>query len=274
MNAIRHILMHVDSSDQVLGRLAVCKALAERFGAKVTALYAVTPWLLQYPVLLDAGGVATQLSDWDEERRQAAHERVTKAMAGDDALRWAQLEDQSPFDFANEALYADLMVLGRRDQDGPSKDDVPADFLAHAILHSGKPALVLPADTSFTRAPKVVLVAWNGSRESARALTAAMPFMHEAQAVHVLHVRTGAHDDGGLDALAFQLRAHGVEAVFHSAVGRADDAGPLLLDMARDLKADLIVMGCYGHSRAREWVLGGTTRTMLSKAPLPVLMAH
>jgi nucleotide-binding universal stress UspA family protein len=218
--------------------------------------------------------VATQLSQWDEERRQAAHDRVTKAIAGNDAIRWAQLEDQSPFDFAKEALYADLMVLGRRDQAGPGKDDVPADFLAHAILHSGKPALVLPGDVSFTQAPKVVLVAWNGSRESAHALTAAMPFIQEAEAVHVLHVQTGARDEAGLDALAFQLRAHGIEASFRSVLGSGEDAGALLLDMARDLKADLIVMGCYGHSRAREWVLGGATRTVLSKAALPVLMAH
>jgi nucleotide-binding universal stress UspA family protein len=275
MNPIRHILMHVDSSDQVLNRLATCRALADRCGAKVTALYAVTPWLLLYPVSMDVGGsVAAQLSEWDADRLAATHERVSRAIEGDAAIRWAQLDSETPFDFSREALYADLMVLGRRPKDGPGKDDVPADFLSHVLFHSGKPALVLPPDVVVAQPPKTVLIAWKGTRESAAALTAAMPFIKEAKSVHVVLGRVGVQDDDGLDALDFHLRTHGISATFHSEPAGGTDAGPLLLDKAHALNADLLVMGCYGHSRAREWVLGGTTRTVLAHATLPVLMAH
>jgi nucleotide-binding universal stress UspA family protein len=276
MNPYRHILMHVDSSAQVLNRLSVCRALAARFGAEVTALYAVTPWLLLYPVAMDAGGgVAAQLSEWDGDRLKTTHERILEAVGGDPAIRWAQLDDQSPFEFANEALYADLLVLGRRPQDGSANDDVPSDFVSHVILHSGKPVLVLPPDQEDFPASKVVLVGWNGTRESASALTAAMPFLQEAKDVHVVSGQGGGTvDNGGPDALDHFLRLHDIHASFHSPQAAGSDAGQLLLDQARILGADLLVMGCYGHSRAREWILGGTTRTVLANATLPVLMAH
>lgn len=275
MSQIRHILMHVDSSEQSLDRLAYCRMLAARFEAQVTALYAVTPWLLLYPVAMDIdGGVAAQLSTWDEERLKTTHARFLKAIGADDQVRWAQLDSETPFDFASEALYADLMVLGHRSKDGPSRDDVPHDFNTHAILHSGKPALILPPGYVGSRFPEVVLVGWNASRESAAALSAAMPFLKEAKEVHVAYHTEQPQDNQVLDALCQFLRLHDVDATSHFHMERGHDTGNMLLDQAGDLRADLLVMGCYGHSRAREWALGGATKTVLDEALLPVLMAH
>lgn len=275
MNPIRHILMHVDSSEHTLNRLAVCRALSTRFGARVTALYATTPWLLLYPMSADGlGNVAAQLSDWDAQRLKTTEARISAAIAGDSAIRWARLESETPFDFAKEAVYADLLVLGRRDPDDAARDDVPSDFVPHAIVHSGKPALVLPPGENDVSPPGIILVAWNGSREAAAALTAALPFLHEANEVHIAHCSGDAADDGGFVKLTSYLRLHGIEPQFHSLPSAGRDAGAALLDQARAMRADLLVMGCYGHSRAREWVLGGTTRTILAKATLPVLMAH
>ena len=81
-------------------------------------------------------------------------------------------------------------------------------------------------------------------------------------------------DGSGLDALDRHLRQHDVYATFHTLLTAEGDAGQLLLDQARNLNADLLVMGCYGHTRVREWVLGGATKTVLASATLPVLMAH
>jgi len=275
MSPFRHILLHVDSSAQTLNRLSVCRALAARFGAEVTALYAVTPWLLLYPIGMDvAGEVATQLSEWDAERLTKTHERILEAAGGDKAVRWAQLDDQSPFEFAAEALYADLLVLGRRVEGDPSKDDVPRDFLSHVILHSGKPVLVLPPDRADLDAPQIVVIGWNGTRESASALTASIPFLVGAKDVHVVSGSDRKQDGSSLDALDRYLRLHDVYASFHTLPTADGNAGQLLLDQARILGADLLVMGCYGHSRVREWVLGGATRTVLDNATLPVLMTH
>lgn len=275
MTPIRHILMHVDSSERVLNQLALCRSLSARFGAKVTAMYAVTPWLLRYPVYAEGlGAVAAQLSEWDVERLKTTEARITAAIAADKSIQWSKLESDSPFDFAKEAVYADLLVLGQRDPDDPAKDDVPSDFAPHAIVHSGRPALVLPPGEGDVNPPKIILVAWNGSRESAAALTAALPFLYGAKEVHVAHCSSDAADEGGFSKLTYYLRLHGVEPLFHSLPSAGRDSGVALLDQAREVKADLLVMGCYGHSRAREWVLGGTTRTVLANATLPVLMAH
>lgn len=275
MSPIRHILMHVDSSEQSLHRLAYCRGLAERLGAKVTALYAVTPWLLMYPLATDLdGSVAIQLSQWDRERLKTTHERFLTALADDRTCRWAQLDSDSPFEFAKEALYADLMVLGRRSKEDPARNDVPGDFNTHAILHSGKPAVILPPGATPCRFPEVVLVAWSARPESAAALSAALPFLQAAKEVHVVHGSSLTHDDSGLDALSNHLLMHGVEARVKFLTTTAHDVGRLLLDQARDVRADLLVMGCYGHSRTREWVLGGATQTVLADAMIPVLMMH
>ncbi len=275
MSSYRHILMHADSSVQAVNRVGVCRALAARFGAEVTVLYAVTPWLLRYPAALDASGaIATQLSQWDQERLTETHERILNAASGDSAVRWARLDEDSPLEFAKEALYADLLVLGQRLKDDPSREDVPPGFLSHVILRSGKPVLVLPPHQSDLPQPRVVLIGWNGTRESASALTASMPWLKEAQAVHVVCEQRPGQGDGEVQALDRLLRLHGLEATFHTPPPDERDAGQLLLDQARQLGADLLVMGCYGHSRAREWVLGGATRTVLEEATLPVLMVH
>jgi nucleotide-binding universal stress UspA family protein len=99
--------------------------------------------------------------------------------------------------------------------------------------------------------------------------------MQGARSVHVLLARwTDDDDPDGLNIERY-LRCHGIDAVLHADAGHgADAAGDALLALARDVSADLLVMGCYGHSRARELVLGGATRTVLQSMMLPVLMAH
>ena len=123
---------------------------------------------------------------------------------------------------------------------------------------------------------QTVVIAWKPTREAARAVSAAVPLLQRARRVHVMawgedeEQVTGARLD--LDGY---LKLRGVEPVWHREGGEEPaDLGDLLLSRAFDLEADLLVMGCYGHSRAREWVLGGTSRTVLRSMTLPVLMAH
>lgn len=119
------------------------------------------------------------------------------------------------------------------------------------------------------------MIAWKPTRESAHAVTAAIPFLRHSKRIHL----TLSDEDGAIaeqaTALEGYLRLHGVQAPIqrHSSVS-AETPGDGLLSLAADVGADLLVMGCYGHSRARKLVLGGASRTVLKSMTLPVLMAH
>jgi len=122
---------------------------------------------------------------------------------------------------------------------------------------------------------ETVVIAWKPTREAARAVSAAVPLLQRARRVHVLSWNQEEDGIGGgrLDLDGY-LKLRGIEPAWHREDREPDFLGELLLTRAFDLNADLLVMGCYGHSRAREWVLGGTSRTVLQSMTLPVLMAH
>lgn len=117
-----------------------------------------------------------------------------------------------------------------------------------------------------------MLVAWKETRTSARAVSAALPWLQWAGQVHA--VRFGEDVEGQLQSLQDYLQAHGVHIKPHAGGPEDSDVGERLLSMAADVGADLLVMGCHGHGRTREWVPGGATRTVLASMTLPVLMAH
>lgn len=278
MNPLRHVLVHVDGSERALERLKFAQRVAASFSARITALYAVTPWLVLYPALHegDQSAVAT-LSRLDTERRARAHAAFQSATEGIPNVCWDEVRTQSPYDFAQHALHADLLVLGQSVPVPHGNREVPDDFVPSILEHSGKPALIVPAKGYFSgQAIRSVLIAWNGSRESARALNAAWPFLADAQEVHVAMLGDPVDEDPATRAhLERYLGLHDIKPIWH--VRRPESAhgvGTTLLSLAEDVKADLLVMGCYGHSRAREWVLGGATRTVLHDMSLPVLMAH
>jgi nucleotide-binding universal stress UspA family protein len=123
-----------------------------------------------------------------------------------------------------------------------------------------------------------VLVGWDSSREATRAINDAMPLLQAAQAVTVLAIDptdgpAGHGEMPGAD-IALHLARHGVKATIESTVSAGIGIGNVLLSRASDLGADLLVMGAYGHSRVRELVLGGSTRTVIESMTLPVLMSH
>ncbi len=123
-----------------------------------------------------------------------------------------------------------------------------------------------------------MLVAWNGARESARALHDAMPFLAGAEHVAVLRIANAPTvseaNRQSLARVARMLERHGIKARLEATGSESDDLGEVLLDAARAERADLLVMGCYGHSPLREFVLGGATRHVLHHMDIPVLMSH
>ncbi|SFC26026.1 Universal stress protein family protein [Polaromonas sp. OV174] len=273
MQTPKSILLHLDSSARAAERIKVASQLADAFEAEVTCLPFTMSALARYPFALEgAAETMAVILEMDKECRDKAFATFVAAGAGSPRLKWTEPLSDAPWGYARRSLYFDLMILGQRDADDPAAGELPADFLPSLLVESGRPALILPSTGLIAPIGRTVLVAWKETREAARAVSAALPWLHGADRVHV--VCYGESADASLHALQGYLALQGVSAVLHPGGSEQDDAGNYLLSMAADLGADLLVMGCYGHSRAREWVLGGATRTILQSMTLPVLMSH
>ncbi len=276
MNPIRLILVHLDGAPAGVARLRAARALAEQQGAAVRAVFAVTPMVVAAPYAFPPGvEFAALMAECDQDRRALARAQFDGEAGRDGRIEWVEAEGEPGWALSQAALCADLLVLGQRED--PSRRNVPADFVESVLMQSGKPALVLPYIETRPGPPRVALVAWKNTRESARALSDALPLLQRAEQVHVAlwpeHEEQERPDEGAPDPLAY-LQRHGVRARAHHGGKARGLVGELLLSLAADLGADLLVMGCYGHGRAREWVMGGASRTVLSSMTLPVLMVH
>lgn len=275
------ILVHLDASACAAQRLSLARELGSRHGAQVTALYAVTPSLVELPFTPEIGAsVAADMRAIDEGRlaRARAVFDGEQNQPGASAA-WAQvLESPVMGVFARQALHADLLVLGQHNPGGDAGENVPADFVEGVLALSGKPALVLPYIGARKTLGDIVAIAWKPTRESARAVAGAMPLLQGGKQVHVISWGEDGSDDPSVEGARLDLnrwlKSRGVTPVWHRQNKEPQDMGDLLLSQAFDLNADLLVMGCYGHSRTREWVLGGTSYTVLKSMTLPVLMAH
>lgn len=275
---LTQLLVHLDASPQAEHRLEAACRIGQSHAAAITGLYAVTPSFLALPFAPEVGpSMAAALREMDDELRTRARATFDRVLAkpGMQAA-WAEVGEYPIMDvFAQQALYVDLLVLGQHDPASTAATGVPVDFAEFVMVASGKPALILPYIGVPSSIGDTVVLAWKPTREAARAVSVALPMLQRAKRVHVLSwsVADEAVSGQRLDLDSY-LQLHGVNATWHRETGEPELLGEVLLSRAFDLEADLLVMGCYGHSRAREWVLGGTSRTVLQSMTLPVLMAH
>jgi nucleotide-binding universal stress UspA family protein len=160
----------------------------------------------------------------------------------------------------------------------PETDNFDRNYLQAVIFDSGRPTLLLPSGKSCKRlgALHTVVVAWDFSREAARALADALPILKLAKQVYILtvlgekHIKTTAR----IGDLQKYLEAHAVSAVFEEILLKDRKIGDLLASHVSDANADMLVMGAYGHSRFREFALGGATRAMIENTPVPLFLSH
>lgn len=277
------ILTLMDGGQAAVQRARIAATLAARFDARLTGVF-------PQPAL--------PLSAWDEPvywgmppvippavppEILAAHERRTEAQGEEARLAfeaaaaaagcrsdWRVLSPDTGAGVVELTRRTDLTVLppGRLPTVGPA--GVAATDLA---LGGGGPALILPDRVADPAPGRRVVVAWNGGREAARALRDAWPFLSRAESVHVVVVVPG-EAEGPDSLLQRYFEDHGCTA--EVVVVREADAGAAdaLRRQAEVLKADLIVMGLYGHSRLRETVLGGVSHDLLRDPPVALLVSH
>jgi len=178
---------------------------------------------------------------------------------------------------AHRAHYADLAIVAGAIGD-TAEATVPRAYFAALLLESGRPVLVVPPRCKTRMPPRRIVVAWRPTIECARAIHDALPLLSLAEAVDLLVVdpEGGEHGDGkqpGAD-IGSHLARHGakVNVVLRKSRGRA--ISEVVLEHAREMRAELIVAGGYGHSRLREWAMGGVTRELLISASIPVFFSH
>ena len=167
----------------------------------------------------------------------------------------------------------DLSVVGQIE---PGKETLEVMLPETALFGSGRPVLVVPYIQKEGMKLDRTLICWDGSRAAARAIGDAMPFLVRTKSIDVLSVmksETARKELPGAD-IAHHLARHNLKVDFKRIVANDQDIGNTILSTAADLGSDMIVMGGYGHSRLREFVLGGATRAILNAMTVPVLMSH
>lgn len=276
----KDVLVVLEPSARSQGRIEIAAAFAERFGAHLIGLCplpAVEPGAKGFSLN------SSLFSPVYREIREAARQQAgALQQAFDEAARrrgisaeWRGVNEGIDANPAVHARYCDLAILGQLDVERPEIGQSRPEDVAIA---SGRPILVLPYVGQYETIGRQVLVGWNTSREATRAVADAMPLLEAAETVTVLSIdpREGpaAHGEVPGADISLHLARHGVNAVVERTVSADVPAGQVLLSRAADLGADLLVMGAYGHSRARELLVGGATRSILESMTLPVLMAH
>ena len=283
------VLLHIDDSAGRTARIEAAASITQACGGHLTgvALTGVSRLLYQNQPDLDADPNLSLHLNFLRERATHAldgFEQQVRA-AGVASFEQRVLDDEAAGGISLLARYADLVVISQYN----AKDKSPSvmrDFPAYVLLHSGRPVLIVPYAPPLPllappAAARNVLISWNASKEASRAVSAALPLLQRAGQVHVAifdaQVHAAEHGEQPGAELTHYLARHGVEARLHLLDGggvRRGDIGEALLSQAADLSADLLVMGAYGHSRLRETILGGVTRTILQSMTIPVLMAH
>lgn len=282
--ALKDLLVYLDVTPRSAKRRELAARLAVQHNAHLTGLHVIDIPSANYFYGAAMPFVPTNPEEIVERIRAEAVEAAKPIEAAfRECLRrnglegeWRLVEGPPPPTVALHARYADLTIIGQPNREEPQDADA---VLVTTVMTSGRPVLAVPFAGDFPTIGERVLVAWNASREAARALNDALPLLLNAKQVTVLAINPqqgvgGSHGDVPAADIALHLARHGLKAEAAHTVARDIADGEALLSYAADIGADLIVAGAYGHSRARELVFGGVTRTLIAEMTAPVLFSH
>jgi nucleotide-binding universal stress UspA family protein len=274
---IKDILLNLTLDRDVDVTTAYAASLAKAFDAHLCGVAFVYE-----PVFATADAVpglpVTFLEAQEAECRQSADEAVARLAT--ECQRYALLTDakqisataeSAPLRFAEIARAYDVVVLAQT-VEGSSIDNF---FAQEALFEAGRPIMFVPYIQSKPFKADSITVAWDGSRAATRAVSDAMPFLRRARKVDLISISEGLRPrmvPAGVD-MARHLARHAFDVKLHELPGGIDIA-PTILNFLSDNGSDMLVMGAYGHSRMREFVLGGVSRSILQTMTVPTLMSH
>jgi nucleotide-binding universal stress UspA family protein len=273
---IRDIVVHIggSTSDRRLAELAIW--LAEKTGARLHGLHVIP--LAEVPPVYKASlveEVATEIAAELTRKASAAAKSFEKAVhASASMTSWSMATGDIVQGISDKARCADLVIVGQRERQGsPERHPLP---ISHAVvMRCGRPVLVVPSATEGLRLEKVV-IAWDGSREAVRAVHDALTILRLATIVHIVTVSSHDAVDDGIDAdeLTSHLARHGITVQTPAITVKGVRELPALQAQIERERYDLLVMGAYSHPKWVEFIFGGTTRSLLSSSPIPVLVSH
>jgi nucleotide-binding universal stress UspA family protein len=255
--SFKDILVSVDASDAGRLRLDFALGLARKHGAYLTGYY--------------TSATAGEAPPETLEDLAAAAQETFETGLGSSGGCWLLSAERLEDDLVARIRACDLAILGLDDPDVPNRR--PQGFsLEPIVLSCGRPVLGVPITGAPETFARKVMVAWDGSREAARALNDALPFLKEASEVEIASI--------GRDGHAMSVRAvdhlarHGIAAKAGRSALLLDDVGSELLDRVNAANADLLVAGAYGHLPITENLFGGATLSLVRQMLVPVLLSH
>lgn len=270
---MKTILLHIHDDDAAEARLQAALDLARAHSGHLACLQ-VTP-LIAYTSSDVFGGVYLMPDLLEAVQKQESRLReATEARLARENVSWSyEHDDGDPAAtlVARSAL-ADVVVLSRCLRQ--PKPGEPEPLAGDVAVHSSTPVLAVPPATNGFDVCGKAFVAWNGSIEAATALKAALPMLRQASEINL--VRVSEDREGMLpatDACEY-LSRHGLKVELREVARNGQAVGETLMGALAMVGGDYVVMGAYGHSRAREFLLGGVTRHMLAHCPVPLLLAH
>lgn len=288
--SLSKVLAVVDGAPHGEPVLKTALKIGQQFSCRVEILHVEIDPEASIPVLGDgmSGAVVSQMIDSLRESAESRRETASRMFdehcvrtglpvvdkdqpleAGTFSISFVHLVGVEADEVQRRGRLADLTILPRSGDDG---DLDLSQSLDAALFDSGRPVLLVPASPPENLFGSVA-VAWNGSREAARAVGIALPFLKKAEKAVVVTAREGAVPSEASE-LANYLTGHGIEAKTWAFQPNGDPVGSAILTETKKSGAAMLIMGAYGHSRLRELVLGGVTRSVLDHADIPVLLAH
>jgi len=274
--SLKNILVHVTGTDQARARVDAALQLAMKHDAHLTGLGVHSDHgFPRYAAAEITSDILKEIESREDARLAEARSIFDEAAARAgwaDRSDWLSDRGRAVEAVALHARYADLTVIGQRTPPGGMfGEDTFADEL---VLVSGRPIMIIPHIGADKPIGEHIVVAWNASREAARAVGDSMPLLEKSRKVDVMSVKPKRMGDLPGADIALHLARHGIKAEAKRSVANDIDTGDVLLNYVSDSGADLVVMGAYGHSRLRELILGGVTRHMLNHMTVPVMLSH
>ena len=276
------------SEKQAERAVAAAAPVAEAYGALVAGCHGTPPPHVAVPAVypLESGAHVQEIIDAVAKANEAETTSIKEAfvkacrnagltysetadLAARVSATWRGPTGLIPDIYVSEAMTCDLTVIAQ-DTDTTPTDEI--NVYTSILMGSGKPILVLPAGQSIG-VPDKVVVGWNSSLEVSRAVQAALPLLKEANHVTLLNVGNDEVTSPEVPSALAALSRHGVRAS-HDQVAPDGRVSDTLQNYTKTAQAELLVLGGYSHSRLRELVLGGVTRSVLQEAKLPILLCH
>ncbi|ATW04317.1 universal stress protein [Sphingopyxis sp. BSNA05] len=270
---MKSVLLYIADDVGLEARLQAALDLTRSLGGHLHCLRA-NPYSSQVAFDGVTGmSVMYDVSEMTRELDKKLRAEIEKRLAGED-VSWDYREeniDPSRGLSKNSAL-VDIIVLSSAG--GDKENALPLGILGDVLFNATAPVVVQPDNVKKFDACGPALVAWNGSFEAGNALRAAVPLLKMASDVHILTVEEDKDHDLPQLAASEYLAYHGIKSEIHAPPPGSERVDVTLVTEAKKVKAEYIVMGAYGHSRAREFLFGGVTRNLLKDCDIPLVVSH